>query len=518
MLYSKSRAITVLTLALCAALASSAFKTVAAAAETTNVVKARVAILGGGMAGIIAARTLHEQGVEDFVIVEARDELGGRMQNFALANGAKVELGPNWVQGLGEGATQNPIYTLALKDNLTSVFSNFSDLATFDNHGPVNMDKELNALDDAFSAYLAAAGERILNQQGDLTARAGLSVSGYKPRTSLDDAAEYFTFDFEFAEPPEDSSFIASAENNNFTYNGFSDENNLVVDQRGFKTIAQTEAFKFLNKTDSRLLLGHTVTNIKYTSTGVTIQTKDGPTIEADYAICTFSVGVLQNDDVTFSPPLPAWKQEAIYGMNMAVYTKIFLVFNTTFWSPTQFQLYADPSKRGYYPVWQSLDLPTFLPGSHVLFSTVTGRESIRIERQSDEDTKVEMMAVLRSMYGQNGTQIPDPVQIHFKRWHSDPLFRGTYSNWGTSYPPAVFDNLRAPLRTRLWFAGEATSFKYFGFLQGAYFEGMNAATNIVQCLRGACAATPSSASQHAVVPACGKTFLEEDGQLALGR
>ncbi|KAF8527029.1 amine oxidase [Hysterangium stoloniferum] len=509
MLYSNLRA-AVLSLALCATFAPSVFKTVAAA----EIVKTKVAVLGGGMAGVIAARTLHEQGVDDFVIVEARDELGGRMQDVALDNGVTVELGANWVQGLGEGATQNPIFTLALKHNLTTVFSDFDSLATFDNHGPVNMVKELNAFSDAFSAYLAAAGGRVLEQQGDLTARTGLSVSGYKPRTSLDDAAEYFTFDFEYAQAPEDSSFIASAENNNFTFNGFSPENNLVVDQRGFKTIAQAEALTFLNQSDSRVLLGHTVTNIKYTSTGVTIQTKGGPTIEADFAICTFSVGVLQNDDVSFSPSLPDWKQEAIQGMNMAIYTKIFLVFNTTFWSPTQYQIYADPSKRGFYPVWQSLDLPTFLPGSHVLFSTVTGTESVRIERQSDEDTEAEMMAVLRTMYG---TQIPDPVQILFKRWHSDPLFRGTYSNWGTSYPPAVFDNLRAPLGTRLWFAGEATSFKYYGFLQGAYFEGMDAATNIVQCMRGACAVTPSNASQHAVVPECGKTFLEEDGQLAFG-
>lgn len=32
-------------------------------------------------------------------------------------------------------------------------------------------------------------------QQVDLTARAGLSVLGYKPRTYLDDAAEYYTYD-----------------------------------------------------------------------------------------------------------------------------------------------------------------------------------------------------------------------------------------------------------------------------------------------------------------------------------
>jgi len=40
-----------------------------------------VLILGGGVSGIIAARQLSTAGINDFLIVEARDELGGRMQS-----------------------------------------------------------------------------------------------------------------------------------------------------------------------------------------------------------------------------------------------------------------------------------------------------------------------------------------------------------------------------------------------------------------------------------------------------
>ncbi|KIJ54504.1 hypothetical protein M422DRAFT_73503 [Sphaerobolus stellatus SS14] len=477
------------------------------ATTNDNVVRTRVAVLGGGMAGIIAARTLHQHGMDDFVIVEGRDALGGRMQDIQLGNGAHVELGPNWVQGLGQGATQNPIFTLALKNNLKNVFSDFDNLTTFDNNGPVDMDDELNAFDDAFASFLATAGGRVLKRQGDLTARAGLSVSGYKPRTFLDDAAEYYTMDFEYAQPPEETSFLAAASNNNFTFNGFSAQNNLVVDQRGFKIIALNEAATFLNKTDARVHLSQFVTDISYSASGVTIKTKQGLTVQAEYAICTFSVGVLQNDDVTFHPTLPDWKQEAIDGMNMAIYTKIFLRFKTTFWSNAQYMIYADPSKRGFYTVWQSLDLPDFIPGSHVIFATVTDRESIRIERQSNETTKAEMLTVLKSMFPH--ADIPEPEEMVFKRWHEDPLFRGTYSNWGTSYAPAVFDDLRAPLAARLWFAGEATSFKYYGFLQGAYFEGMDAANHIVQCLQGNCSVTATT-PVHQVISECGKTFLAE--------
>lgn len=80
----------------------------------------KILILGGGVgkqnsrlhpitswwvissAGVIAARTLHEQGFENFVIIEARNELGGRMMSrtFGIAERQHIiELGANWVQG-----------------------------------------------------------------------------------------------------------------------------------------------------------------------------------------------------------------------------------------------------------------------------------------------------------------------------------------------------------------------------------------------------------------------------------
>lgn len=45
---------------------------------------AQVLILGGGVTGIIAARTLEEQGITDYLIVEARPELGGRMMSHTF--------------------------------------------------------------------------------------------------------------------------------------------------------------------------------------------------------------------------------------------------------------------------------------------------------------------------------------------------------------------------------------------------------------------------------------------------
>jgi len=59
------------------------------------------------------------------------------------------------------------------------------------------------------------------------------------------------------------------------------------------------------------------VTKINYSTSGVKVTLADGETISGDYALCTFSLGVLQHDDVKFEPALPDWKLEAVYSMTM---------------------------------------------------------------------------------------------------------------------------------------------------------------------------------------------------------
>lgn len=141
--------------------------------------------------------------------------------------------------------------------------------------------------------------------------------------------------------------------------------------------------------------------------------------IEAQFAICTFSVGVLQNEVVAFDPPLPRWKREAIDQFQMGTYTKIFMQFEETFWDPdTEFFLYADGKSRGYYPVFQSLSAPGFLEDSSILFVTVVDGQSYRVEQQSDEVTKAEVMDVLRAMFPDK--EIPEPIDFMYPRWSTE--------------------------------------------------------------------------------------------------
>ncbi|KAI9511355.1 amine oxidase [Russula earlei] len=453
----------------------------------------QVLILGGGVTGVIAAETLHRRRIDNFKIIEARPTLGGRMKSFSFGAASRqyvLELGAEWIHGTQtNNGPSNPIYDLARKNNLSIQPNHYrGSMTTYDHTGQVDYMKTFNAAVENFAALTVAGGDRIQRGLMDATTRSGYALLDAKPITPHEVASEYYQFDWEYAQAPEQSSWLASSWANNFTFNcdqgGFSTDNLLTTDQRGFASILQSEAAEFLS--EEQVLLNATVKAIKYSNDGVSVSLSDGTSLSADYVLVTFSLGVLQHNDVLFEPALPRWKSEAIHGMSMGIYTKIFLQFPEKFWFDTEFALYAD-HKRGWYPVWQSLDMDGFFPGSGILFVTVTGDFSKRIESLSDEVVKAEVLAVLHSMYP--NTTIPEPDAFYFPRWQSDPLYRGSYSNWPSSFLKGHHTNLRATVERRLWFGGEATSFKYYGYLHGAYYEGQKMAEEIAHCVEdGGCA------------------------------
>ncbi|WCD77891.1 flavin monoamine oxidase family protein [Pseudomonas sp. TUM22785] len=67
-----------------------------------------VAIIGAGLAGLTAARDLQRAGCEGFLVLEARDRVGGRTLNHDLGNGVVSEAGGQWI-----GPGQTAIFDLA---------------------------------------------------------------------------------------------------------------------------------------------------------------------------------------------------------------------------------------------------------------------------------------------------------------------------------------------------------------------------------------------------------------------
>ncbi|KAK9700295.1 hypothetical protein RND81_08G230100 [Saponaria officinalis] len=266
------------------------------------------------------------------------------------------------------------------------------------------------------------------------------------------------------------------------TYVDFGDREYLVADERGYEYLLHNMAHTFLltcdgHILDNRLKLNTVVREIQHSRNGVTVYTEDGSTYEANYLILSVSIGVLQSRLISFQPPLPRWKTEAIDKCDVMVYTKIFLKFPYMFWPSGQekeFFIYAH-ERRGYYTFWQHME--NAYPGSNILVVTLTNDESKRVEAQPDEETLREATEVLRDMFGPN---IPDATDILVPRWWNNRFQRGSYSNYPIFSNNQLVRDIKVPVG-RIFFSGEHTSERFSGYVHGGYFAGIDTSKALLE-------------------------------------
>ncbi|KAJ1298398.1 hypothetical protein BS78_01G449800 [Paspalum vaginatum] len=450
----------------------------------------RVIIVGAGMSGISTGKRLWDSGVRDLLILEATDRVGGRMHNHNFG-GLNVEIGANWVEGVG-GDKVNPIWpivnsTLKLR-NFRSDFDSVVGNVYKESGGLYDEDFVQERMDRAYEVDDKGANlTKLMHPSGrdDISILANQRLFNHQPNgpaRPVEMALDYFIYDYEFAEPPR----VTSLQNTNPlpTSVDFGEDNNFVADQRGFESIIHYIGSSYLatdangSISDRRVLLNKVVRQISYDDNhGVVVKTEDGSSYGADYVIVSTSLGVLQSDLIQFTPQLPLWKIVAIYRFDMAVYTKIFLKFPRRFWpvgEGKQFFIYAS-TRRGYYSMWQSFERE--YPGANVLLVTVTDDEARRIEQQPDSQTMAEAVAVLRNMFPD--ADVPDATDIYVPRWWSDRFYKGSYSNWPIGVSRYEYDQLRAPVG-RVYFTGEHTSEYYNGYVHGAYLAGIDSANILI--------------------------------------
>ncbi|XP_011008901.1 PREDICTED: polyamine oxidase-like isoform X1 [Populus euphratica] len=447
-----------------------------------------VIIIGAGMSGILAAKTLHDSGIQDILILEANSKIGGRIHSVQF-RGHTVELGANWV--IGGGPRSNHLYEIASKLNLKTYLSDYGNISAniykqegglYPKHivsAALEVAETRDQFCTSFSTRLSAPG----HDRDDVSILVSQRLFKKVPTTPLDMVIDYFYNDYEDAEPPR----VTSLKNTipRYEFLDFGDQTYFLADSRGFESILIYIAKQFLSHKhevirDQRLKLNKVVREINYSKSGVQVKTEDGSVYQAKYVIVSVSVGVLQSDLIVFKPHLPQWKTQAIYEFDMAVYTKIFLRFPYKFWPSgpeTEFFLYAH-EKRGYYPIWQHLE--TEMPGSNILFVTVTDEEAKRIEQQPDIKIQEEIMDVLKKMFGND---IPEPEEILIPRWWSNRFFKGSFSNWPIGYSQRRHMQLKEPVG-RIYFCGEHTYSRYLGYADAAYFAGIETANHLIKCLK----------------------------------
>ena len=129
------------------------------------------------MAGISAGRTLSDDGIDNFLILEGGDDIGGRVKSTEFG-GVTIELGANWIQGLfSNGSTENnPLWSLKTKFNLEGNISNSFDQVVYKADGTRVPEELLNDIVSRFNATLDRY-YGVLEKVGQWTARPEDSLS-----------------------------------------------------------------------------------------------------------------------------------------------------------------------------------------------------------------------------------------------------------------------------------------------------------------------------------------------------
>jgi monoamine oxidase len=242
------------------------------------------------------------------------------------------------------------------------------------------------------------------------------------------------------------------------------------------------------NKAVSQLRYNHDDPNGK-----AYLTCEDGEVIEADKVVLTVPLGVLKQQAIQFTPPLPDWKQDAISKLGFGLLNKIVLVFEKPFWDVDRdmFGLLREPrSGSGYdqddyrdgrgqfYLVWNCIRTS----GLPVLIALMAGEAAREAEITSDQELVSSCVAQLRRVFGRS--KVPAPLETIVTRWGSDRFARGTYSFVAAEAEPQDYDVLARSLGN-VYFAGEATCGTHPATVHGAYLSGLRAASEVLEAIIG---------------------------------
>ncbi|VVC75744.1 Pseudooxynicotine oxidase [Aquicella siphonis] len=434
----------------------------------------KVIIIGAGIAGLSAAKTLTDNHVP-LLVLEARNRIGGRIHTV-YPWGIGLDLGASWIHGINN----NPIAQITRDQNIATVPTHYSDsqmenkLASFTIY-----DENKNKLSASQIRQLAAQIKQFEN-----------FISGNQDKfrnLSIEDAFVSFTkahpmnrqsrrllhyiitnvYVFEFASDLQTLSARADAPYKNSTIYGDN-----VIFPYGYGQILP----KLVRNIPIKL--NQTVKKIVYGHHGVIVETQNRKYL-ADNVIITVPLGVLKSGAITFNPPLPPNKQVAINQLRMGVYNKIYLFYDSPFWDKQSEWIGFLPNGDETANMLDIMNLYKFT-GVPILLVFTGGSFSKQMEQKNDMQTIAMITTVLKKLYG---SHIPQPSSYVITRWHSDPYSKGSYSYIPKGVDVNQYQQLAAPVASRLFFAGEATAVNAPSSVHGAYQSGIRAANEVLAVL-----------------------------------
>ncbi|PJE07240.1 MAG: monoamine oxidase [Mycobacterium sp.] len=410
-----------------------------------------VLVIGAGMAGLAAARSLADAGWPVRVI-EARDRIGGRVHT-SRDWGVPLEMGASWIHG----TTNNPLVELARRVHADVVPTDYDDSSK------LVIDPRLLPM-----TFNPKAWRRLVSEARDEVTGGtlGAAITAQADREELTDR-ERAELDFYVTTEIEDE-YAADAGQlsaTTFDVGRFTDGSQSVITS-GYDAIPRLLADGL------QIVLSTPVNSVSHQRNSVTVRAGDR-TFEGPAAIVTVPLGVLKAASITFDPPLPEGHGHAVNALGFGVLSKSYFRFQQRTWdTENAFYEYLG-SEKGLWAQWFTLPAAAgpmvlaFNPGSR-------GRS---VESTAPADLVAGARPIARQLFGS------DVVEVRSSSWTTDPYALGSYSYHA---PGSGLDDrrrLQEPIGDRLYLAGEAVGADNPATVHGALLSGRHAAAELMQRL-----------------------------------
>lgn len=428
-----------------------------------------VLIAGAGLSGLVAARQLSLHGA-DVQIVEARERLGGRVWTWrdTFAEGQHVEAGGDMID-----ESQTEILRLAEELGLRPVrilkngFSGFHSNVTPDQLDLVGGWEALeHALEDPVRAYRLAE-RRWDSAVAQELARVSVATwldrikAGARVRATATGLRGFFLAD------PDELSLLALVDQ--FAEEESPGQGRMYRLEGGNDTLVTALTVPVAHRIRRKTVL----VAIGHSNEGVdaAVRTPDGTIdhLRADYMICTLPAAALRA--VRIDPPLPSTQMAAIEHLKYGPATRTVIQFEQAPWRKL-----GKPRAYGTdLPIGAIWDGSEDQKGEAGILTLLAGGSASAATRQLLANGGIS--EVLKHL-----TWLPiGQTRVLTHRafsWEDDPWAGGGYAYFSTTYDPSWREWLARPAQ-RLLFAGEHTSLRWQGYMNGAVETGLRAAAEV---------------------------------------